>query len=97
MGGNEERTAVRVGLVGDLESAEPPRLVGDLELVHADEGTQNGQLRRLVDARQVVKGLGGHLAQALSRHEGEGARLSREGLGDAHHEPAIHDHAGHGG
>src|SRR5258706_11095206 len=40
---NEERAAVRVGLDGDLEGPERARLVGDLDLVHADERTEDRQ------------------------------------------------------
>jgi hypothetical protein len=51
--GDEQGAAVGVGLDRDVERAEPARFLGDLELVHADEGSQDGHRRGFVDSRDV--------------------------------------------
>ncbi len=91
MPGREERAAVGVRLDGDLVGPERVGLPGDLELVHADQRPEDRHRGHLVDARQVVERLRGHLPQALAGDEGERARVAGQALRDADHQPAV-DH-----
>ena len=91
--GREERAAILVGDDRDGIGAEALRFGGDLVLVHADERPQHGQRRDLVDRAQILDRLRRHLADDLAGHERAGAMLVRDGLGNAHHQPAIDDDA----
>src|SRR5256884_711104 len=90
---HEERATVGVRLDRDLEGPEALRLLGDLDLVHADEGSKDRHPGGLVDARDVLERLRGDLPEALPRRERLGPALAGERLRDPDHEPAVDDHA----
>ena len=75
--GGEEGAAVGVGLDRDLERAEPLGLLGDLELVHADQRAQDRHARGLVDARDVRPASARPPAPGSRRWPGPARRVRR--------------------
>src|SRR5689334_21415624 len=85
MSRREERAAIGVRLDRNLERGDSLRRRRDLELVHADEGSQDRQRRGLVDACDVFQGLRGDLAEALAGDQRQRAGTAGELLRNAEH------------
>ena len=88
MTGGENGAAVLIGQDGGLEGVDLPGDADDLLLVHADDGTEDGQAAGGVGHRHGLHGLAGHLAQGLTGDQSVGTHTEGHLLGDAHHEPA---------
>ena len=87
----EDGAAVLVGQDARLKGVDVAGRLDDLGLVHADEGTEDGQVLGGVGTLQSLDGLAGHLCQALAGDEGFTALLSGDDVGNAHHAAAHED------
>jgi hypothetical protein len=77
----------------DLESPDPLGISNDLDLVHADEGTQYRKSRSIVNRTDVLERLRRHLTLGLARHQCQRAITFGDHLGYPDHQAAVQEHS----
>ena len=86
MSGSEDGTAILKGKDRGFEGAVAASLDNDLILIHADTGTEDGDVDDRVGDLDSGEGLGCNLTKALTGDEGVAMIIACDALGEAHHE-----------
>ena len=86
----EDRAAILVWADGNLVCANPLGVIHDRDLVLGREGTEDREIRDVVDRDEGIEGLGSDLPDRFAGREGEAMMVAGDFLGDAQHH-APHD------